>query len=97
MLITDFDGTLVRLAVDWSALRERLGIARMGEIWTRDDPNVFEQVAAAEREGARRGTDVELMPLAQRCDAIYDRGKLAYWDELLPAGMSQESAEHGPP
>jgi len=42
----------------FGALRERLGIARMGEIWTRDDEDVFEQVAAAERDGARHGADI---------------------------------------
>jgi len=71
MLIVDFDGTLVDLAVDWSALRERLGIARMGEIWTRDDEGVFEQVAAAERDGARHGADIAVaMELVESSDGF---------------------------
>jgi phosphoglycolate phosphatase-like HAD superfamily hydrolase len=54
-LITDLDGTLVRLAVDWPALRGRLGVERVADLWRRGDVHAFAGVAEAEREGAERG------------------------------------------
>jgi phosphoglycolate phosphatase-like HAD superfamily hydrolase len=59
VLITDFDGTLVKLAVDWPALRDRLGVQRIGDVVTRGDPELLRAIAAAEREGAMAGQPVE--------------------------------------
>ncbi len=58
VLITDFDGTLVRLAVDWDDVRTRAGVRRIGEVWFSAGHEAFEIVAAAEREGALRGEDI---------------------------------------
>jgi len=58
VLITDFDGTLVDLAVDWPALRARLGVQRIRDIWSRGDPQLLQAVTAAEREGAIAGHPV---------------------------------------
>jgi hypothetical protein len=35
--ITDFDGTLARLVLDWAALRRRLGVSQVSELWRRPD------------------------------------------------------------
>jgi phosphoglycolate phosphatase-like HAD superfamily hydrolase len=59
VLITDFDGTLVKLAVDWPALRARLGVQRIRDVVTRGDPQLLHTLAAAEREGAIAGQPVE--------------------------------------
>jgi phosphoglycolate phosphatase-like HAD superfamily hydrolase len=59
VLITDFDGTLVKLAVDWPALRALLGVQRIRDVVTRGDPQLVHIVAAAEREGAIWGQPVE--------------------------------------
>lgn len=37
--ILDFDGTLTDLSVDWNALRRRLGVARINEIWSGTNPD----------------------------------------------------------
>lgn len=57
MLLSDFDGTLMDLAVDWRALREELGVSDIGELWKRNDPAPFERVTAVETQGARLGRD----------------------------------------
>lgn len=57
-LITDFDGTLLRLAVDWAALRAALHVSGVRELWQRSDSSWMERVAELERAGVARGTDV---------------------------------------
>lgn len=55
-LVTDFDGTLTELAVDWAAIRRDLGISRIGELWRRGI-EAFAPLTAAEVDGARDGID----------------------------------------
>ena len=52
MIITDFDGTVCRLEIDWSAVRRRAGVARIGELWEREDPASWDTVTAAEVDAA---------------------------------------------
>lgn len=55
-LVTDFDGTLTELAVDWAAIRRDLGVSRIGELWQRGI-EAFAPLTAAEVDGARDGID----------------------------------------
>jgi hypothetical protein len=48
MIITDFDGTVCRLEIDWSAVRRRAGVARIAELWEREDSASWDDVTAAE-------------------------------------------------
>ena len=57
-LITDFDGTLVRLAVDWPALRRRLGVSAIADAVQRGDAESLVLIAAAEGDGAVHGERV---------------------------------------
>ncbi|MBV8301326.1 MAG: hypothetical protein JOY68_05340 [Candidatus Dormibacteraeota bacterium] len=57
-LITDFDGTLVHLAVDWTALRRELGVAAIADAVRRGDAQSLSRIAVAERDGAVRGQPV---------------------------------------
>jgi phosphoglycolate phosphatase-like HAD superfamily hydrolase len=47
-IITDFDGTVCRLDVDWAEVRRMAGVARIGELWPRGDPASWGVVTAAE-------------------------------------------------
>ena len=58
-LVADFDGTLTALAVDWTALRQRLGVRRIGELWSRG-PYAFDPVTRAEVAAAREGPDAAI-------------------------------------
>ncbi len=52
-VISDFDGTITHLGVDWSAVRERVGVCRIAELWTRPDAaTAWEIVAEAEINAA---------------------------------------------
>jgi phosphoglycolate phosphatase-like HAD superfamily hydrolase len=51
MLVSDFDGTLLHLAVDWDALRRELGVERISDLWQGRQAE-FERVASAERTAA---------------------------------------------
>ena len=71
MIIADFDQTICRLAVDWGALRRRLGIERLGVLWALDDPDRWAMVTAAEvaAAGASVPIDVVARKLAA-CDGF---------------------------
>jgi phosphoglycolate phosphatase-like HAD superfamily hydrolase len=81
VLITDFDGTLVKLAVDWPALRARLGVQSIGDAVTRGDPQLLHTIAAAEREGAIAGQPVEpalaFVRGFDRCAVLSDNSEIA--------------------
>ncbi len=49
--IVDFDGTVADLDVDWGALRARLGIERIGDLWDVETAD-WVQVTSAEEHGA---------------------------------------------
>jgi phosphoglycolate phosphatase-like HAD superfamily hydrolase len=60
--IVDFDGTLVSLPVDWPALRERLRVARIDDLWRRDGPasrDAWSEVMQAEVAAAARAHPVD--------------------------------------
>ena len=50
--IADFDGTVALLPVDWAALRPRLGVARIVDLWS-GDPARWDAVREAEVDAAR--------------------------------------------
>lgn len=52
-MICDFDGTLAFLDLDWDALRADLGVARLGELWSRP-ATAWEPVTQAEMHAADR-------------------------------------------
>ena len=51
-VISDFDGTLVRLDVDWAALRRELSVDRIEHLWQPQHMHEWETVAAAEVRAA---------------------------------------------
>ncbi len=59
MIISDFDQTICRLAVDWGALRRRLEIERLGDLWGLDDPARWALVTEAEVAAARISTSID--------------------------------------
>jgi phosphoglycolate phosphatase-like HAD superfamily hydrolase len=56
--VLDFDGTIVRLRVDWEALRNRLEVVRIDDLWRMESAN-WDVVTAAEVEAALRGPVIE--------------------------------------
>lgn len=63
--IVDFDGTLVKLPVDWSDLRCRLEVERMSDLWRRQDSvDDWELVAAAEAKAALAAEPIDLVVAA---------------------------------
>ncbi len=58
--VLDFDGTLVRLQVDWDSIRGTLGIRTIEDLWLRDLAS-WDLVAAAEAEAAT--TSPPLLPV----------------------------------
>jgi phosphoglycolate phosphatase-like HAD superfamily hydrolase len=54
-LVSDLDGTLVDLSIDWNALKSRLGVRTITELWARNDGDAWEAVADAENAAARTG------------------------------------------
>jgi phosphoglycolate phosphatase-like HAD superfamily hydrolase len=46
--IVDFDGTLAVLPIDWAALRARLDVRAVDDLWVRGDPGAWEAVTAVE-------------------------------------------------
>lgn len=71
VLIADFDGTLVRLRVDWAAMRERLGVHSIAELWHRGSAADFAALSAAECAGARDGEDnASAVAFASGFDAV---------------------------
>jgi phosphoglycolate phosphatase-like HAD superfamily hydrolase len=57
-LIADFDGTLADLRVDWAALRRRLAVTSIQDLWARG-PGAWDEVTAAECAAAM---DASLVP-----------------------------------
>ena len=60
-VISDFDGTLVRLDVDWAALRRELAVERVQQLWEPQNMHKWEIVAAAETRAASSSPTVESM------------------------------------
>ncbi len=52
MLVSDFDGTITRLDIDWQALRERLGVRSVRQLW--DGADGWSIVTEVETEAASR-------------------------------------------
>ena len=64
VIITDFDGTVCRLDIDWPEVRRRLGVARVVELWERADPAAWDAVTAVEVAAAMVATpNSEVMDL----------------------------------
>lgn len=62
--VVDFDGTLASLPVDWPALRERLEVTRIDDLWRRDDPagrTAWSAVTRVEVAAAAHAHPVEVM------------------------------------
>jgi hypothetical protein len=59
--VLDFDGTIVRLPVDWSHLRRRLGVLRINDLWTLGRPDAFSLVTDMEVEAADVGEPVDVV------------------------------------
>jgi phosphoglycolate phosphatase-like HAD superfamily hydrolase len=57
-VVSDFDGTLARLVIPWSALRETLGVGRIEELWRDADMGRWDPVTRAEVEAARTAAPV---------------------------------------
>ena len=58
MIITDFDGTVCRLEIDWSEVRRLAGVTRVGELWDRAEPAGWDVVTAAEVAAATVATPI---------------------------------------
>ena len=57
--IVDFDGTLVELGIDWPALRRKLGVRSIDDVFGLEDQSMWEIVRAAEVDAAATGPAVE--------------------------------------
>jgi phosphoglycolate phosphatase-like HAD superfamily hydrolase len=57
--VVDFDGTVARLEVAWGQLRQTAGVRRIDELWSRDEPDVWDGVTRAEAEAAAAAAPVE--------------------------------------
>jgi phosphoglycolate phosphatase-like HAD superfamily hydrolase len=69
--VVDFDGTMARLDVAWSALRATAGVQRIDELWARADNGVWSDVTRAETLAAQTAAPVEvLVPMLERTRAI---------------------------
>jgi hypothetical protein len=64
-VVSDFDGTLARLVIPWSTLRETLGVGRIEELWRDADLGRWDPGTSAEVEAARTAA-----PLAFVLDAL---------------------------
>jgi phosphoglycolate phosphatase-like HAD superfamily hydrolase len=51
-VVTDFDGTLARLAIPWQSLRESLSVRRIEDLWLDADARRWEPVTRAEVDAA---------------------------------------------
>lgn len=51
--ILDFDGTLAQLEVEWSELRDKLGVRRIDDLWAAGADAHWAEVTAAEVEASR--------------------------------------------
>jgi len=51
-VVSDFDGTLARLDIDWDALREELSVARIEDLWADPGLQRWESVTRAEVDAA---------------------------------------------
>ena len=60
-VISDFDGTLVRLDVNWAALRRELAVDRVQHLWEPQNMYKWEIVAAAETLAASSSPTVKSM------------------------------------
>jgi hypothetical protein len=63
--VVDFDGTLARLDVAWSALRRAAGVQRIDELWARSGVAVWDEITRAEALAANTAAalDAVLGPL----------------------------------
>lgn len=69
-LVSDFDGTLARLDVDWAGLRRELGVARILDLWEPDGPG-WERVTEEEVRAARTASAVAYgLDTALRYEAV---------------------------
>ena len=60
-VISDFDGTLVQLDIDWAALRRTLAVDRIEHLWRPEHMQGWETVAAAEVRAAASSPPVASM------------------------------------
>jgi phosphoglycolate phosphatase-like HAD superfamily hydrolase len=57
-VVSDFDGTLANLEISWPALRERLSVARIEDLWKDPDMQRWDTITYAEVEAARTASPV---------------------------------------
>lgn len=73
MRVLDFDGTLVNLQIDWSALRGQLGLASIQQIWSMPErlrKRHIVQISAAEAYAAKVAT-IDWSRLVLLCRSPY--------------------------
>ena len=79
-LITDFDGTIADLDMDWAGLRHRLGVTRIGDLWS-GPPAAWSIVERAELLAARTASPVrstqEALMSAQAVAILTDNSEKA--------------------
>lgn len=71
LIVTDFDGTVARLVIDWDAVREAAGVRRIGELWARGSAEGWHPVRDAEvRAAATAEPIIEVFELLTRSEAF---------------------------
>ncbi|HET7325314.1 MAG TPA: HAD-IA family hydrolase [Halococcus sp.] len=93
-VVYDLDGTLVRLAVDWAALEERIGEVLREENVEPAGLDAWDLLDAAEAAGV--GDEIESLIAAAECDGARESVRLSLADALatgVPIGVCSLNCE----
>ena len=84
-VVSDFDGTIAKLAIPWEALRRTLAVERIQDLWKDPDAGRWDVVARAEVEAAQTATPVPTV--MQALDAVPAIAVLTNNDETAVAAF----------